>query len=162
MQLGLIIILAFFPMHPAMKFVLFTLFAFISGMVLSTVASVMSEDVIKAALVGTITIFVMMVVFGVIISMLGVDLNWMSGVLFIALLTLIITRVIMMFMKTSTNVKKYIAVFALMLFAIFIIYDTNNILSRDYNGDFVTAALDYFLDILNTFLNMIQFVGGEN
>jgi hypothetical protein len=162
LQLGLIIVLAFVPMHPAIKFAVFTLFAFISGVVLSIVASVKSEDVIKAALVGTITIFVMMVVFGVILSMFGVDLNWMSGILFIALLALIITRIIMIFMKTSTNVKRIIAGASLMLFAIFIVYDTNSILQRDYNGDFVTAALDYFLDILNTFVNMIQFVGGES
>lgn len=162
LQLGLIIILAFVPMHPVSKFALFTLFAFISGMVLSTIASLMSEDIIKTALVGTITIFVTMVIFGIILSMFGVNLNWMSGLLLIALMVLIISRIIMMFMTTSTNVRKYIAGIALMLFAMFIVYDTNNILQRDYNGDFVTAALDYFLDILNTFINIIQFVGGEN
>jgi FtsH-binding integral membrane protein len=39
----------------------------------------------------------------------------------------------------------------IVLFSIYIIYDTNNILQKNYYGDFITASLDYYLDILNLF-----------
>ncbi len=156
-----ILILAFVPMHPLLKFLLFTVFAVIAGLTLSVVASVTSQEVIKAALVGTIAIFILMVVFGVVLSALGVDLGWLAGILFIALLGLVLVRIVFMFMKTSSNVRKGIAAFSLLLFGMYIVFDTNSILKRDYQGDFVTAALDYFLDILNTFINLLQLVGGE-
>lgn len=162
LQFAFILILAFIPMHPIFKFVLFTLFAFTTGIVLSTIASTTSQEIIKASIVGTISIFVLMVIFGLVLSMLGFDLSWMAGILFATLLVLILVRIVTMFMTTSNNFKKSIAVFALLLFGVFVVFDTNNILQRDYNGDFVTASLDYFLDILNIFVNLVQLVGGES
>lgn len=159
LQIAIIIVLAFLPMHPILKFVLFTVFSIITGIILSTVASMTSQDIIKTALSGTVAIFVAMLVFGVVLSALGLNLNWMTGLLFFALLTLILIRIVMLFMRTSNDFKKYIAIASLLLFGVFIIYDTNNILQRDYNGDFVTASLDYFLDIINTFINLLQLTG---
>ena len=43
-----------------------------------------------------------------------------------------------------------------MLFSVYIVYDTNNILQRDYGGDFITASLDYYLDIINIFSNLLS------
>ena len=37
----------------------------------------------------------------------------------------------------------------------FIVYDTNKILQKDYYGDFVTASLDYYLDIINIFIRLL-------
>lgn len=160
-QLAIVIVLAFVPMHPLVKFFLFTLFAVIVGMVLSILSSTVSQQVIKTALVGTISIFVLMILFGVILTLLGFDLNWMFGILFFALLSLIILRIVTLFMKASASFTRYLAIFALLIFALFIVYDTNDIMQRDYGGDFVTASLDYFLDIINLFVNMIQVVGGD-
>ena len=44
------------------------------------------------------------------------------------------------------------------LFGLFVIVDTNAILQKDYNGDFVQATLDYFLD----FINLLSFVEEDN
>jgi FtsH-binding integral membrane protein len=35
-------------------------------------------------------------------------------------------------------------------------YDTNNILQRNYYGDFITASLDYYLDIINIFSGLLS------
>ena len=35
-------------------------------------------------------------------------------------------------------------------------YDTNSILQRNYNGDFITASLDYYLDIINIFSGLLS------
>jgi FtsH-binding integral membrane protein len=45
----------------------------------------------------------------------------------------------------------------LLLFSVYVVYDTNSILQRNYNGDFITASLDYYLDILNIFSNLLSF-----
>jgi modulator of FtsH protease len=160
-QLLLVVLLAFVPMHPFIKFMMLTIFSITTGLFLSIIASNTSQDIIKAAVIGTITIFTMMLIFGVVLSAFGFNITWLSTILFILLLVLILVRVVTLFMKTSNNLHKGIAICALLLFSMFIVYDTNNILQRDYDGDFVTASLDYLLDTLNIFVNLIQLIGGE-
>jgi FtsH-binding integral membrane protein len=52
--------------------------------------------------------------------------------------------------------KKVLAYIGLALFSLFVVYDTNQILSREYRGDFITASMDYYLDILNLFSNLLS------
>ena len=35
-------------------------------------------------------------------------------------------------------------------------YDTVQILDKDYYGDFISASLDYFLDIINLFSGVLN------
>jgi len=49
-----------------------------------------------------------------------------------------------------------LSVFSLLLFSMYIIYDTNAILQRNYYGDFIRASLDYYLDVLNIFVDLIN------
>jgi FtsH-binding integral membrane protein len=46
-----------------------------------------------------------------------------------------------------------------MLFSVYIVYDTNIILQRDYGGDFISASLAYYLDIINIFSNLLSVSG---
>ena len=55
-----------------------------------------------------------------------------------------------------STAKKTLSYIGLGLFSLFVVYDTNQILSRDYNGDFITASMDYYLDILNLFTNLLN------
>ena len=48
-----------------------------------------------------------------------------------------------------------------MLFSVYIIYTTNSILQEDYNGDFITASLDYYLEIFNIFVSLLGLSEGE-
>ena len=49
-----------------------------------------------------------------------------------------------------------LSISGIVLFSLYLIYDTNVIFRRDYSGDFITASLDYYLDILNLFLNLLN------
>ena len=51
---------------------------------------------------------------------------------------------------------KIVSIISLFIFSLYIIYDTNNILQRNYNGDFITASLDYYLDVLNIFIDLLN------
>ncbi len=65
-----------------------------------------------------------------------------------------------MFTGGYSGFVKAMSMFGLGLFSLYIVYDTNRLLQRDYYGDFVTAALDYYLDILNIFLDLVNL--GQN
>lgn len=160
-QIILIICMALIPMPMTLKFILFTLFSALTGFVLKVALEKVSAEVIETALISTIVIFALFVVLGLIISGFGIDLGFLTMLLFGLLLLLVIVRIVMVFMKTSSEFHKATAVVSLVIFSLFIVYDTNQILKRDYNGDFITASLDYFLDIINIFLNLVSYIKSE-
>ena len=154
---ALILILAFIPMHAWLKFFIFSLFSALLGFILSSIKTNVGADVIKSAVVGTFSIFVFMFAFGVALISNGIQLTNQFGLgLLFALLLLIFISIVQYFIITSSLLKKAIVVFSLLLFSVFIVYDTNNILQRDYSGDFISASLDYYLDIVNIFTALIS------
>jgi len=117
--LGLFLVLVFAKLSLPFKFGLFTMISILMGAYLSPQAN------IKEALLEVVTIFIGMFI-----------------LLFFGLLALILARLF------SPGEKKYAKIGSL-LFALFVVFDTNNILKKNYGGDFIDASLDYFLDILN-------------
>lgn len=153
--LVLLIVIAFFPMPLFVKLILYTIFSACMGIVLGRTARRVPNSVIETALVGTIVTFAALLCVGIFVTSMGYDLSWMGLGLMFALLAIIIIRIVFMFMKESPTSRKVITCVSLLLFSAFVVYDTNIILQKDYAGDFVTASLDYFLDIINIFSDMI-------
>jgi FtsH-binding integral membrane protein len=148
----IILILAIVPMPAWLKFIFFSLFSGIFGILLGYRKYGLDPNVIKTAFVGTASIFVSMFIFGLALIMSGIKLGYMTAlVLFFALLALIIVSIVQIFIVQSSLLKKIIVIGSLILFSIYIVYDTNSILQRDYAGDFITASLNYYLDLINIF-----------
>jgi FtsH-binding integral membrane protein len=148
----IILILALVTMPSWMKFILFSLFSAAFGILLAYRKYGLDSGVIRSALVGTASIFVTMFVFGVALIMSGIKLGFMTAlILFFALLALIIISIVQYFIVQSSLLKKLIVIASLIIFSIYIVYDTNSILQRDYSGDFISASLNYYLDLINIF-----------
>jgi len=157
-QLFIIFILAFVPMPAWLKFILFSIFSVTFGIMLSSLKKTVDPAILKTALFGTMGIFGAMFLAGVSLLLSGVQLGLRFGLgLLYALLLLIVASIVFMFMGTYSNAIKGLSVVGLLLFSLFVVYDTNMILQRNYYGDFITASLDYYLDILNIFLNLVNF-----
>lgn len=153
----LILILAFITMPPELKFILFSLFSCAFGVILGYRKSRYDPNTIKTAYIGTISIFVSMFAFGVALIASNIQLGYMFGLtLCFALIFLLIISIVQFFIIQSSFLYKILVICSLMLFSIYIIYDTNSILQRDYGGDFITASLDYYLDIINIFSNLLS------
>ena len=75
--------------------------------------------------------------------------------LYFVLLILLISTIVHYFMYTSSILKKTGLGFTLLLFSVYIVYATNIILQRDYSGDFITASMDYYLEIFNMFVALL-------
>jgi len=157
-QLFIIFILAFVPMPAWLKFILFSIFSVTFGIMLSSLKNTVDPAILKTALFGTMGIFGAMFLAGVSLLLSGVQLGLRFGLgLLYALLLLIVASIVFMFMGTYSNAIKGLSVVGLLLFSLFVVYDTNMILQRNYYGDFITASMDYYLDILNIFLNLVNF-----
>lgn len=140
------------------KYVIFTIFSLIEAFFLHIILSIYSDDTIQFAFYSTIAIFVSLFIFGLFVVYLGYDLSWLGIILFLSLFMLIIVSLITMFVGNYTAYQKVFASVSLVIFLLYIIYDTNKILLKYQNTtDFcITGALDYYLDILNIFLDVLQ------
>jgi FtsH-binding integral membrane protein len=142
-----------------LKTILFTCISGLFGYILSFLRNITDPNVIKTAIFGTMSIFGSMFSIGLIMILLGVELTQrFGGWLIFILLFFIITKIVTMFMGNYSTFVKGFLIFGLLLFSVFIVYDTNQILQKDYYGDFITASMDYYLDIINTFLQLVNFM----
>jgi FtsH-binding integral membrane protein len=157
MQIIIIFILALIPMPPIVKFLIFGLFSWTFGLTMSHLKTIYDPQIIEVAILGTITIFGVMLAAGVALVGFGIYLGYQFGAfLLLSLLALIIARLVYILGPQLSISNKVLAYIGLGLFSLFVIYDTNQILSRDYRGDFITASMDYYLDILNLFSNLLS------
>lgn len=157
MQIMIIFILALIPMPPIVKFLIFGLFSWTFGLTMSHLKTIYDPQIIEVAILGTITIFGVMLAAGVALVGFGIYLGYQFGAfLLLSLLALIIARLVYILGPQLSISNKVLAYIGLGLFSLFVIYDTNQILSRDYRGDFITASIDYYLDILNLFSNLLS------
>ncbi len=156
-QLVIIIILGTVSLSSIFKFILFVVFSYTFGLQLTFVKFYSGEELIRFALLGTLSIFAIMFAIGSFMIISGVKLGYKYGLtLFYLLLGLILVRLVTLFMGEVSRISQILSVFSILLFSAYIIYDTNIILQRNYYGDFITASLDYYLDIINIFLNILS------
>ena len=150
----IIFILALTSLPSWIKFLLFCLFSYAWGCTLSNLIPRFGEEAIYIAILGALGIFGVMFFIGTLMLLTGIQLGYKTGmVLFICLFGLILARLIQMLTSTTST---WVSVFAVILFAVYILYDTNKILQKNYYGDFITASIDYYLDIMNLFVNLVS------
>ena len=153
-QILIILVIVFLPMPEIMKFVLFGLFSYTFGVMLSRYKKIYNSNTINTAVQGAMSVFGVMLATGVVLTAGGIRLGYKFGaLLFWSLLLLIIFRLI--FILDTTKTHKVLSFIGIMLFSIYVVYDTNIILQRNYNGGFIRASMDYYLDIVNLFSNLL-------
>jgi FtsH-binding integral membrane protein len=158
----LLLFMSFVPMPSWMKFIIFCVFSYLTGLLLSLLKLFASNDVINMAMQGTISIFAVMFAFGVGLLVSGIKLGIQTALFLLgSLLTLILLRIVFWFSGASSAMNKMLTFLGLILFSAYIVYDTNSILQREYYGDFITASLDYYLDIINIFVKLVSLEGNN-
>jgi FtsH-binding integral membrane protein len=150
----LIIILVFVPMSAWLKFIIFSLFSVAYGVIFISIKNFFDPNILHSSVVGAIIVFAFMIFFGIAIS--GFKLtNSMAFTLFYAILVLIIVSVVQYYTYYYSFIKKLLLIAVAILFTLYIANTTNNVLHRNYEGDFVTASFDYYIDNSN-FLNALK------
>ena len=134
---------------PIFKFIIFSIFSGLNGLFLTKLKKDYDPQAIKAAMESAFGIFTAMFAFGISLVLFGLQLGPKIGAtLLVCLIALIIARLVSIVTNTA---NKMLSVATVILFSVYVIYDTNVILQRNYYGDFISASLDYYLDIMNLF-----------
>ena len=137
------------------KQLLFGLLSIIMGFILSSIIHIINDPkLVESAAISTLINFGLMFLLGLVIVYFGYDLSWLGILLFIGLFVLIVIRVIGMFSPQSDETHKMVAYASVVIFSLYILYDTNTILLKYQNkskSDCIMGAIDYYLDIINLF-----------
>lgn len=153
-QIVILIVMAY-PIPKYIKFALFCLFSYIFGLVLSLLKKKYSPEMIKVAMQGALSIFALMMAFGATLFASGINLGYKVGAgLFFALLGFLVAKIVSIL---TSKGEKIIAFLGIMLFSVYVLYNTNQILQRNYFGDFIQASMDYYLDLILIFKNILRF-----
>jgi len=118
------------------KFIVFTMYSVVAGALLSTRKTGLQAIREVGAIFGA------MFILGIVSIQLKIDVRPYFPILALILLGVVLSRFIGVEKKDTTTIVS-------VLLALFVVFDTNNILQKDYDGDFIQASLDYFLDIIN-------------
>jgi FtsH-binding integral membrane protein len=153
-----LIVIMNFPMPSWLRFIFFSMFSAYMGFLLNFWKKIYGLEMIKAVIFAVFGIFISLIVFAVGLLTFGIQISNRFGiVLLFALLLLIISRIIFIYAGTYSTYSKTFAILGVGLFAIYILYDTHQILKRNYYGDFVTASLDYYLDFINIMGSLLSY-----
>ena len=153
-----LIIVMNFPMPSWLRFIFFSMFSAYMGFLLNSWEKIYGLEMIKAVIFAVFGIFISLIVFAVGLLTFGIQISNRYGiVLLFALLLLIISRIIFIYAGTYSTYSKTFAILGVGIFAIYILYDTHQILQRNYYGDFVTASLDYYLDFINIMGSLLSY-----
>lgn len=157
-SIGIMLYMTMAEMPFAQRAVLFGAFSIIQGLLLSLITTRTSKKVVFNALISTFTIFMFFMLVGFVIVYNRIDLSWLGIYLLLMLLMVIIYRISSLFFQRNEKREKYISLFVIFLFSLFILYDTNNIMLRYENTgvDCIRGSLDYYLDLLNIFANSMR------
>lgn len=139
-----------------LKIVFFVFFSMFIGLHLNLVKTNVSSETIMFALFSTISIFVAMLSFAMLLINRGVDFLKYGGVLCFILLLLIISLLMNIFLFKDTYFQKFLTFVGLILFTIYIIYHTYTmlLLKTDFNNDCISGAISYYLDFINIFTRL--------
>jgi FtsH-binding integral membrane protein len=166
-QIAIVVILSLAKLPEYAKLLLFTLFSYLFGIFFFQLREKYdyNKEAINVAIAGAASVFISMMIVGIVLIAGGIRLGYKFGILlFFSLLALIIARLVFYVRATTaarlSDTHKIFSSVGIFIFAGYVLYNTNRILQKNYKEQYITASLDYYLDFINLFANSLQ--NGDN
>lgn len=158
-EIAALIALFFLRAKPAINIALLFVFTFLSGVtlvpLLGYVVARSGLDAVWQALGMTTIVFGVMSIYALKTKK---DLANMGKMLFISLIVVFVCSLINVFFLNSTPFQALISAACVVLFSLYVAYDTQNIVRGLYDSP-VLAAVNLYLDFLNIFISLLQLIG---
>jgi len=165
-QIGLVIAIAGFlnRISAAVALGLFILYAVLTGVTLSSIFLLYTASSIFSTFIVTAAMFSSMAIYGYFTM---ADLSGMGSLLLMGLIGMILTSIVNMFMQSPT-LSYFISGAGVILFTLLIAYDVQKLkmfgqyaMQDEQAGKkfVIFGALTLYLDFINLFLNLLQFMG---
>ncbi|KQL53344.1 hypothetical protein AN964_07455 [Heyndrickxia shackletonii] len=136
-------------------------FAFISGIttypIVAHYLATSGAKVVLSAFTATLVIFAVMSFVG---TKTKKDLSFLSGILFTALLALVVIGLINIFSPFSSTALFVASIIGTVVFSLYIMFDFNRMKRMEFTEEAVPLlALNLFLDFINLFLELLRLIG---
>ena len=142
----------------AMLFIFTTLTGLVATPLVAMVAAKAGAGAVAMAFAMTTIVFGVMSIFGI---RTRKDLASMGKMLFIALIVVIACSLVNLLFLGSSMFQVLISSAAVILFSMYVAYDTQNIIRGLYTSP-VDAAISLYLDFYNIFMNLLALIGLSN
>lgn len=164
-----LIALIFLKSKPVVNVVLLFIFTFLTGVTLvpllySVLALPAGVSIVAQALLGTTIVFGIMSLYAIKTKK---DLSNWGKVLFFAVIGIIVASSINMVaayffgFQQAGLVSVIISGVCVIVFSLYIAYDTQNIIRGRYDSP-IMAAINLYLDVYNLFINLLNILGYAN
>ena len=154
--------LMFSRSKPGLNIAMLFIFTLLTGVVATPliymVAAKSGVEAVMMAFAMTTIVFGMMSIFGI---RTRKDLASMGKMLFIALLVVIACSLVNLLFLESSMFQVLISSVAVILFSVYVAYDTQNIIRGLYDSP-VDAAISLYLDFYNIFMSLLSLIGLSN
>ena len=154
--------LMFSRSKPGLNIAMLFIFTLLAGVVATPliymVAAKSGVEAVMMAFAMTTIVFGMMSIFGI---RTRKDLASMGKMLFIALLVVIACSLVNLLFLESSMFQVLISSVAVILFSVYVAYDTQNIIRGLYDSP-VDAAISLYLDFYNIFMSLLSLIGLSN
>ena len=145
---------------------MFVAYSILNGLTLSVIGLIYAPEIIFSAFLGTLSIFVVLAIYGYFTKE---NLTRLTPILFAGLIALILVSIINIFLQSS-GLDIFISVIGVIIFTIFIAVDVNriknNIIGYAVHEDSdilnkieIVGALNLYLDFINLFLYILRLLG---
>lgn len=145
-------------------YILFFVYSIITAITLSVIFYGYSDHAILVTLVTTVVMFVGLSIIG---RTTKKDLSVLGKFLIVALIGLILTMILNLFLGSSA-IDYVLSIAGVLIFSGLIVYD-NNALKAMYNNGFINesnlivfGALSLYLDFINLFIRLLSLTGNRN
>ncbi|OCF61538.1 vacuolar protein [Kwoniella mangroviensis CBS 10435] len=144
--------------HPA-NLILLGIFTLFEAMSIGFVTSMVEGRIVLQALFLTLGVFAGLTLFT---FQTKFDFSSLAPFLFVGIWGLITASLVQIFLPFNANVDLGIACFSTLLFAGFVLYDTQQIMKRLSVDEAILGALTLYLDFLNLFLSILRILNNQN
>lgn len=143
-----------------MNYILLFIFTLVEGFMLGVIASFFEQDSVLIAAGTTAVVCLTLTLFS---FQTKYDFTMLGGVLLVALTILLVSGIVAFFVRNDIYQLIY-ASFGALIFSIYLIYDTQLMLGGKHKyaispEEYVFAALNLYLDVINIFLYILSIVG---
>ncbi|KAG9451909.1 hypothetical protein H6P81_004813 [Aristolochia fimbriata] len=140
----------YYQKHP-INFILLGLFTVSLSMAIGIICAFTSGKVILEAAILTTVVVVSLTVYTFWAASRGKDFSFLGPFLFAAVIALIVFGLIQMLFPMGRITTMIYGCIAALVFAAYIVYDTDNLIKRYSYDEYIWAAVSLYLDIINLF-----------
>ncbi|KAJ1923097.1 hypothetical protein IWQ60_006103 [Tieghemiomyces parasiticus] len=143
--------------YPA-NFVWLSGFTLLEAYSIGFVVSLYDTTLVLQALLITLGLFTILTLFT---FQSKFDFSRLGSILFFALMGVLLVGLVQIFLPFNRTFDLIMAVLTAVIFSGYVLYDTHNIIHRLSPEEYIVAAVDLYLDIINLFLAILRILSNS-